>query len=253
MDFEENFEIAEKYYIKGEYEKAIRYFEICFEIKESYDCLNYIGCCYLGLSDYKTAIRIFNSIISSCPYSERPVFNLGRVYLKLGDLDKALSSFEKAIYINPFSEDGYYYLGLYYQRVSNFEKAKMYYKKSLDLDQYQPETYLNLGICCYELGLYEESLNALTCAYKYDSDYVEAIAYKAEVYISMKDYEKALKEFLVFNDFEPDDIDNILDIAYCYYKIGDFQNSYVWNNKALAINPKNEFSNKLSKQLTLKL
>ena len=75
--------MGENYYVNEEYEKAISYFEECIKIKESYDCLNYIGCCYLGLSDYNTAIKIFSSIIAFCPDSERPVFKFRKSLLKV--------------------------------------------------------------------------------------------------------------------------------------------------------------------------
>ncbi|WP_346848692.1 tetratricopeptide repeat protein [uncultured Clostridium sp.] len=253
MNFEENFDMGEKYYINGEYEKAIEYFENCYKINKSNDCLNYIGCCYLGIKDYNAAIKIFNSIIEDCPNSERPVFNLSRVYMKLGELDTALDNFKKAITINPYSEDGYYYLGVYHQQVGELEMAKMYYKKSLEIDNEQSETYLNLGICCFELKLYEEALESFSNSYKYDRECVEAIQNKALVYIEMNDYERALKELYAFSILQPDDIDNVLDIAHCYYKILDFKNSYVWCKKALIIDSDNTFANKLLKILSLKL
>jgi len=253
LNFEENFDMGEKYYINGEYEKAIEYFENCYKINKSNDCLNYIGCCYLGIKDYYAAIKIFNSIIEDCPNSERPVFNLGRAYMKLGELDTALDNFKKAITINPYSEDGYYYLGVYHQQVGELEMAKMYYKKSLEIDNEQSETYLNLGICCFELKLYEEALESFSHSYKYDRECVEAIQNKALVYIEMNDYERALKELYAFSILQPDDIDNVLDIAHCYYKILDFKNSYVWCKKALIIDSDNTFANKLLKILSLKL
>ena len=253
MNFEEYFDMGENYYVNGEYEISIEYFEKCIKINKSNDCLNYIGCCYLGLEDYSTAIKVFNSIIASCPNSERPMFNLGRAYLKLGEFDMALDCFEKAITINPDSEDAYYYLGVYYQQVGDIERAKIYYQKSLEIDNVQSETYLNLGICCFELKLFEEALDAFSNAYKYDSGCIEAIQNKAFVYIDMKNYEKALKELYAFNNLVQDDIDNTLDIAHCYYKIHDFGNSYAWVKKALTIEPENEFANKLFKSLSSEL
>ena len=145
--------------------------------------------------------------------------------------------------------DGLYYLGAYYQKIGDLQKAKMYYEESLDIDNEQSETHLDLGICCYKLSLFEEALNAFSYAYKYDSNCIEAIQNKALVYINMKNYEEALKEFFLFNDFEPYDIDTMIDIAHCYYKMGDTENSYVWCNKALSIDSQNDFNNKLLKIL----
>jgi len=252
VNFEENFDMGENYYVKGEYKVAIEYFEKCLKMNKSNDCLNYIGCCYLGLEDYNAAIKIFNSIIVSNPNSERPMFNLGRVYLKQGELDRALDCFEKAITINPYSEDAYYYLGVYYQKIGDLERAKIYYQKSLELDNEQSETHLNLGMCYFKLNKYEKAINHFDLAYKYDNDCIDAIENEGLVYIVMKNYFKALDKFLTIYNYEPTNTENMMDVAHCYYKINDFENAIKWSDKVLLKDPDNRMAKKLQKVIITK-
>lgn len=83
---ERYYDIAENHYIKKEYHEALSYFQKSCSIKESNDSLNYIGCCYLNLGEYKTAIKIFEKIIEKSPDWERPYFNIGRVYFQKSNL-----------------------------------------------------------------------------------------------------------------------------------------------------------------------
>lgn len=50
----------------------------------------------------------------------------------------------------------------------------------------------------------------------------------------MNNYKRALEEFNFFAILKPDEIDNIIDIADSYYKIGDFENSYVCQYRGIA-------------------
>lgn len=38
----------------------------------------------------------------------------------------------------------------------------------------------------------------------------------------------------------PDDIDCIIEIEHCYFKLGNIKNALIWNKKALILQPNNE-------------
>ncbi|MDD7793060.1 tetratricopeptide repeat protein [Clostridium sp. 'White wine YQ'] len=253
MDIEELYVIGEEYYVKKEYKKALEHFEKYYSSNESYDCLNYIGCCYLGMEDFDSAVNIFKRLINECPKVERPVFNLGRVYLKQGRLQDALDCFNNAININPNSEDAYYYLGVYYDKINDFDEARIYYEKSLSLNFEQSETHLNLGICFYRLQLYNEALKEFDLALKYDDECIQARECKWIIYIEIKDYSKALRELLYVNTINPYDTYNLIDIIHCYYKLDDFRNAQEWVSKLLSVEPDNEFACKTIERINLKL
>jgi len=91
---EDYYREAEKFYAEDNYTEALNLFKKSYSIKETNDCLNYIGCCYMNLGDSLSAIRIFKELIKTCPDWERPFFNLGRAYIKLKKYKKAFRVFE---------------------------------------------------------------------------------------------------------------------------------------------------------------
>lgn len=204
-----------------------------------------MGCCYIELQDFLSALRVLKKIEKDCPNWERPVFNIGRLYLKLGKLEKALKYFQKAVYINPNEEDTYYYLGLYYYEIKEYENAIYYYQKSLEINERQSETHLNLGRCYARTNMNQNALEEFDLAYKYDNDCGDAIRNKGIVYIYMKNYTKALEFLFDFYKLHPNDTENMLDIAHCYYKINSLSNSKIWINKVLILDPNYEMAKKL--------
>lgn len=249
MTYIKYYEKGEELYANGNYLEALKLFEKSLSLNETNDCLNYIGCCYLKLGNSDSAINIFEKLITICPDWERPVFNLGRVFLKLENFKSALECFERAVNINPENEDAYYYLGLYYFEIGDYEKAKVFYEKSICLNNKQSETHLNLGMSYLKLKNYDEALDEFDKAYKYDNDCLDAIYNKGIALISMSRYNEALDNLLIVLNSNPNDIEAMMDIAHCYYKISDLVNANVWISKVLAIKPQHNLANKLLKRL----
>lgn len=205
MTFEEYYKIGEEYYDNGEYENALDHFKKCISIDNYYNCLNYIGLCYIRLKKYSVATKVFKKIIENCPDSVVPIINLGRVYLYKGVLPKALEMFNKAIEVNPLDDDAYFYLGVYNDKIMNFQESIKCYKKSLSINTEQSEAHLNLGICYYKSNLYTEALDEFDLAYKYDNECLEAKENKAMIYLDLKNYTNAINEFLFLNTVNHDD------------------------------------------------
>lgn len=246
------YEEAETYYINGEYSKALKLFKKCYELDEDIDSLNYIGCCYLNLNEFNSSINVFNDLINTCPDWDRPLFNLGRVYLKQERFAEALEYFNKALSINPNGEAIYFYFGVYNDKIGNLEKAIENYKKSLSINNCQPEAHLNLGVCYSKLGMHELAIVEFDCAYNQDNELLDSLYNKGLVFLVMKNYHKALETFLSFDKLQPDDIENMVDIASCYFRINDLDKSLEWVEKILYQDVNNIKGNKLLKTISAK-
>ena len=241
MELEDKYyDEGENYYIKSDYENALRLFKKSYDIRESNDVLNYIGCCYINLDRDQSAIVIFEKLIELNPNWERPYFNLGRVYLKNTEMDKALEYFEKAISINPYNEDAQFYLGVYYYSIGDYEKAKEYHEKSIQLDDNQPETHLSMGKCYYHLKEYEKAIIEFHYAYTLNNRCYDAIYNKAQTYLTMRNYQEALSNFLEYNNYHGDDVENLFNIAYCNFRLDYLNIAREWLNKILDIDSTHE-------------
>lgn len=249
LTYEEYYNCAEEKYINGNYKEALQLFKNACSIRETNDCLNYIGCCYLNLKEYLSAIRLFKRLLVLCPNWERPLINLGRMYMSLDKPKKSLKSFEKAVIINPNNEDTYYYLGVYFFKNEDYVKAKMYCEKSLLINENQSDVHLNLGMCYLRLNSFDEAIKEFETAYKYNNACADAIYNKSVALISMKNYQEALKILIALNTLEPEDVEIIMDIAHCYYKIEKYEDSKIWLNKLLSKEPEHNLANKLHKRL----
>lgn len=249
MTSKRHYEDGCKLYARGDYQNALIKYQKSHELEPSNDCLNYIGCCYLELNDFKSASEIFWKLSDDNPTWERPAFNLGRTFLKSGYMDEALTCFKEAERRNHESEDVYYYLGVYYSTIQDFEKAVRYYEKSLSLNNEQPETHLNLGICYSNLDMHEKAIEEFEAAYKYNNECIDAIRNKAVSLMLMKDYEKSLSVLFEALGKKIDDVELIMDIAHCYYKLNDFDNAKDWADKVLSLEPEHKMANKLFKRL----
>jgi tetratricopeptide (TPR) repeat protein len=252
LNQEEYYNEGEEFYIEGEYEKAFSCFQKCNSIEEDFDCLNYIGCCYLGLNDLENATKTFKYLIENCPDWERPLFNLGRVYIKKEMLPEAFDCLSKAEILNPMEEDVFFYFGVYFQKICDYKNAVESYKKSLALNNFQSETQLNLAVCYAKLGMQKKALERIEFACLMDSKSTEALFNKGMILLAMKEYNKAIDTFLELYSLEPDNIDNMVDICNCYLKIEELSNAEKWINKIRLIDPNNEKARKLLMVLSVK-
>ena len=249
MNYITYYDNGEAQYIKGNYYEALHLFEKSLALKETNDCLNYIACCHLELGDFDVAANIFRKLIKACPCWERPIFNLGRVLIELENYKDALACFENAVELNPISEDAYYYLGVFYYKVKDYQKTKECYEKSLSINYEQPETHLSLGKCYYHLDMNEKALHEFDIAYNSDNNCIDAVYNKGVVLIAMEDYQEALKNLFVINKSEPDDVEVMMKIAHCYYKLKSYTDANYWVTKILTIESDHSLANKLLKRL----
>lgn len=108
---EDYFDIANKYCLKKEYDKAIYYYNK--DIKSNffnYRSLYNIGVCYTRIKKYNEAIKYYKNAIYYYGTNEdnnmdRIYYNMGFCYFKLDNNIKALEYFKKAKEINPNCKD----------------------------------------------------------------------------------------------------------------------------------------------------
>ncbi len=94
--------IAEIYFIKGDYEKAIPYFEKALKDDEkNYNIINYLGLCHLRLKNYSVAAQYFSKAIDYNNQEPSYFSNLGNCLSEQGYLEDAELSYNCALLLNP--------------------------------------------------------------------------------------------------------------------------------------------------------
>lgn len=249
LTYEEYFDSAENQYIQKNYENALKLFELARLEDDTRDCENYIGCCYLQLDDYESALKIFVGLSDKYPQWERPVFNYGRTLMKMGRMEDAIVALKDVERINPNDIDALYYLGYYYESRKEYLRACEYYRRSIEIDHSQAETHLNLGICYAKLGERDKAIHEFEEAFKIDEELYDALFNIALMYIGKKQYHKASELLMKAHSANKEDLEIMNDLAYVNFKMGDIENARYWIDKVIKIDPNSTSAMDLLKKM----
>ena len=121
-----DFQLAKKYYLDSDYEKAALYYEKIF--KESEHRLkiyeNYKST-FIELNKFKEAEKLIKTLIKENPNKLKFLVDLGVIYGLVDRSDKKNQVFDKAIVqiIKETSYDNAFDLGLAFEKIGNLEKA----------------------------------------------------------------------------------------------------------------------------------
>ena len=142
MDKEEykiDFEKAENYLKKGNFNQAIREFETVLE-KWPNDprCYNKLGVCYASLRDFiKARSYLEKALALDLKYPE-PYNNLGNICLEEKEYEKAIEWYKKALKLNSDYAAAHSNLGLTYKRIKKINEAVKHFKRGAEIDRKAP-------------------------------------------------------------------------------------------------------------------
>ena len=121
-----DFQLAKKYYLDSDYEKAVLYYEKIFkESKYRLKIYENYKSAFLELSKFKEAEKLSKNLIKENPKKLKFLVDLGVIYGLVDRIDKKNQVFDKAIeQINKeTSFDNAFELGLAFEKIGNLEKA----------------------------------------------------------------------------------------------------------------------------------
>jgi len=121
-----DFQLAKKYYLDSDYEKAVLYYEKIFkESKYRLKIYENYKSAFLELNRYKQAEKLIKTLIKENPQKLNFLVDLGVIYGLTDRFDKKNQVFDKAInQINKeTSYDNAFDLGLAFEKIGNTEKA----------------------------------------------------------------------------------------------------------------------------------
>lgn len=213
-------ENSENYYFRGtmyfdsnKYRKSIEdYKKISKENSLYIDALNQIGRCLMCENNHKEASDIFKKIITLDPTYLYSYWNLAETYQNLNELDKVNDYYNKALECctNKIKQD------------SNEDNAELYIGRAgilFDLGKYDDalmdllkvlqvnpkRTYVNFLIaqCCLNKGQTDEALQYFDKELINDPYSIEAYNGKADLLLSLKQYDEALELYKKVIELDP--------------------------------------------------
>ena len=150
-------EIGNMFYLSGQSELAIKWYERLMDLNEAPESRMYfnIGMCHQIEGNYSKAIENYSKSTYADPKFSKSWVNLGYCYLHDNHPDKALQAFQQL----PLSGENLVCIGNAYFRQGNFEEAIAFFLRSSEIKE-DSGTYNNLGVALKKVGLFQDAICA---------------------------------------------------------------------------------------------
>ncbi|HUV12380.1 MAG TPA: tetratricopeptide repeat protein [Acidobacteriota bacterium] len=163
------------------------------------------GVTFYNGGQYEEAIKAFEVVLEADNEQPSVWANVGACYTKLEQYDKAVEAYEHAIALEPDNATHYQSMGSAHAGGGNGEKAREYYEKAASMStELSPAdaavNYYNMGVTYINAGQSQEAADALKEAVELDPNHAEAHYQLGITLISLNDMEGAmdhLKTYLV--------------------------------------------------------
>jgi tetratricopeptide (TPR) repeat protein len=267
-------DIAAIFIENGDFDNALLYYRKFLE-KNNEDYRGHwgIGLCYQKKGNYEKAIEYFNKAIELNPMEldkARILFELGCCSRDTNNLDKALIYFEKARKIKPYAIEVIGNIANILRDTGKLLKAQEYYDKLMILSPSDPLVWENRGLCLCKIGKISEGFSSLEVGIKLNDNpsfgvlnntglaafklkkFKEAEEYykmsikknkknslafsnRGILFLNKEKYEKAIKDFQKAIELGRKTKENYSDLASCYIQLNVFDKAEENINFALDI------------------
>ncbi len=198
--------ISQLYYLQGKYDKVIEYSPSLLDsanTKRGPEIARIIGESYYRTGKYSEAIPYLEKYRDKSGKSDRfDAYQLGYAYYKSGNYTKAVDEFKEAVgNEDSLSQNAHYHLGTSYLQLGNKPMARYEFgaasRTSFDT-KIEEDALFNFAKLSYELAMnpYGDAIDAFESyikKYPKSDRKDEAYGYLVSVYLTTKNYNKALE------------------------------------------------------------
>lgn len=184
------FQAAENFYERGNFEKALKYFERLIshhgkflEPSMKADCFAYMGDIYLFNEDYPKAIDYLTRAISLDDSFPHYYYLLGMVYQTQENFRRAIEEFQTAVRLEPKNSIYLEELGRTYVLTGNLFEGGKLLRKAWKLDQGNIGAGVELAGVIFSMGKYKESVELIQ----------EILAQREQLHDGIVDYLESLR------------------------------------------------------------
>ena len=192
-----------RYKMKGQYKEALTAFDSCFAAKPTDDAAAYgLAQCYLMLNDKTNASKYTEIAAKLDPDNRWYTQELAYMYFEQGKFAESAAGFKKLVAIEPRNVDWWFGYGEVLKRTGKFEDAINAYDKMQDQTGLIPEISIEKFNLYIQLKQPEKAIREITEARKIYPDEVSLIATLVDYYFSTKQMDKGqqMLEELVKSD-----------------------------------------------------
>ncbi|MCX7954283.1 MAG: tetratricopeptide repeat protein [Bacteroidales bacterium] len=200
--------------------------------------LTQLANCYFILKDYRKAKEYLDNVFLIDKNYSRAHFIKGMVLIETNQPKEAINAFQTVVNYEPENYEAYNMLGILHHELDD-TLAASYYRAAIRLKPNEPQYYYNLAFYYQEQKQYEKALNLYNhIIRKINNKYENAFYGMGYIYAAyLNDYVKAINYFDTVIRINPNNVDAIYNMGYCYEKIKDFTRARSCYIKAKAIVP----------------
>jgi protein O-GlcNAc transferase len=174
------------------------------KIKPNYEIFNIYAVILFELNKYDEAIKYWKKATELNPQYHFGYNNLGNVFHKKSEFKEALNYYNEAIKIKPDYYEAYYNKGSVFLKINDISSALSNFDKALKIkSDYLPALKGRNTISIKQKNL-DKALIELDKIIIYDSNNHNLYVQKADIYYEKKYFEKALENYQLAFDLNPD-------------------------------------------------
>lgn len=239
----------------NQFEKAEVEYEQILEIEPNYQSVHFnLGNNYFRQTRFVSAIDQYKKEIANYP-DPSVYLNLGRTYYKIDKVDSARIAYQNALDFNENYSEAHYRLGVLLKNEGELAEAKFHVEQAIDENSSNADYNLLMGQLFYQQKRVEKAAQYMKRVINLDpanhganytlglilqsqgkTETAQEYLDKASYYQSQQDSLEALRNLTIEY---PDVINNWVNLANKYEKMGDYSRAIRAYNSALMIQPQN--------------
>lgn len=225
------------------YLEAIPYLEKSINIKNDFpDAYLSLGDAFHGLRDnqnalknYQISININNNVIA--------LFNISHTYMELKKYEEALFYLREVLIINPEFDQAYNAIGVVYIHMGYFDLAYQNLTIAIELNSKEPSYFLNRGNTLASLKKFDDSTLDYLKAIEIKPDYAEA--YCNHGYLLLNNMFRPAAALVLFDvavGLNPNFTKALVNRAECFVRLNEYEKALNDFLKALEADPESEYT-----------
>ncbi|MBU3012973.1 tetratricopeptide repeat protein [Polaribacter vadi] len=162
---------------------------------------------------------------------------MGMEYLYLDDFENARLSFTKCIDVDYEDYSALYNIVYCFDMEKEHEQAIKYLNNYIDINPYCEVAWHQLGRQYFMLDNFKEALTAFDYAVIIDEHFIGGYLEKAKTLEELKDYEKAIENYLITLELDDPTAFAYVRIGECYEKLNKYEEAVSFYKKAVHEDP----------------
>lgn len=197
---------------------------------------------YSSIKAYDGAVKEYETVISIDPNNDEAPLYLGAVYAEKKQYSKALGYFSKLAsdeeYSNRYLVE--YYSGRVYQEMKKNAEAEAAYKRSLLRKADFYDSAIALGILYEAQGKKDQAIDLYIKFQRENGPHATLAGSLSQIFLGKQEYDKALEQLLILEEFGEDIITVKVKIALIYVEQKKYEKAIVKFEETLNLAPESD-------------